>query len=101
MERNGTDCIRISPKSRNLGEVYEPEVDVEILEEDVLKGTEGLLADSCRAPRLIYLEVHPYNWSLCGTTSHSLLGRLHAANYEVGTLDGEQCGRILTYGHII
>ena len=76
-------------------------VDVEGFEEDVLRGGEALLADSYRAPRLIYLEVHPYNWSLCGTTSDSLLGRLHAAHYEVGTLDGEQCGRILTYGHII
>ena len=76
-------------------------VDVEGFEEEVLRGGEVLLADSSRAPRLIYLEVHPYNWSLCGTSSDSLLGRLHAAHYEVGTLHGEQCGKIVTYGHII
>ena len=76
-------------------------VDVEGFEEDVLRGGKLLLTDPCRAPRLIYLEVHPYNWSLCGTTSDSLLHRLHAANYEVETPDGKPCQAILRYGHVI
>ena len=76
-------------------------VDVEGFEEDVLEGAELLLTNPCRAPRLIYLEVHPYNWSLCGTTSDSLLQRLHAANYKVETLDGKPCQRIITYGHVV
>ena len=76
-------------------------VDVEGFEEDVLRGGKLLLTDPCRAPRLIYLEVHPYNWSLCGTTGDSFLHRLHAANYEVETLDGKPCQAIITYGHVI
>jgi len=76
-------------------------VDVEGFEEDVLEGAELLLTNPCRAPRLIYLEVHPYNWSLCGTTSDSLLQRLRSADYEVQTLDREPCRQITTYGHVV
>ena len=76
-------------------------VDVEGFEEDVLKGGEELLSDRFRAPRLIYLEVHPYNWVLCGTTSESLLRRLHDANYEVETPGWEPCRNICRYGEVI
>jgi FkbM family methyltransferase len=76
-------------------------VDVEGFEEEVLKGGLQLLSDSERAPRLIYLEVHPYNWELCGTTSESLLRHLHESGYDVETPDGTPCTKISSYGEVI
>ncbi len=76
-------------------------VDGEGFEEDVLRGTEQLLADPARAPHMIYIEVHPYNWHLCGTTSESLLGRLARHGYAVEHLDGTPVRRIENYGEIV
>jgi FkbM family methyltransferase len=76
-------------------------IDVEGFEEDVLRGSENLLADRARAPRRIYIEVHPYNWHLCGTTSESLLDRLRSHNYEVRHMDGAFVRHIENYGEIV
>src|SRR5262249_13521621 len=76
-------------------------VDVEGFEEEVLKGGLELLSDSLRSPRLIYLEVHPYNWGLCGTTSESLLWRLQECGYRVETPNGGPCTSISDYGEVI
>lgn len=76
-------------------------VDVEGFEEEVLAGAEGLLANAARAPRNIFIEVHPYNWHLCGTTSESLLGRLRRLGYAVEHLDGKPVGRISHYGEVV
>jgi FkbM family methyltransferase len=76
-------------------------VDVEGFEEEVLAGAEGLLNDPKRAPRNIFIEVHPYNWHLCGTTSESLLGRLRRLGYTVEHLDGKPVERIAAYGEVV
>ena len=74
---------------------------MEGFEEDVLRGAEQLLSDEARAPRLIYIEAHPYNWHLCGTTSESLLARLVGHGYRVEHLDGTAVTRIEHYGEIV
>jgi hypothetical protein len=66
-----------------------------------VKGAGELLGDAARAPRLIYLEVHPYNWHLCGTTSESLLGRLQQDGYAVEHMDGRSARRVEQYGEIV
>jgi len=76
-------------------------VDVEGFEEEVLAGAEGLLNDPARAPRNIFIEVHPYNWHLCGTTSESLLSRLGRLGYTVEHLDGQPVERATSYGEIV
>ena len=53
-----------------------------------INGTDPLLADAFRAPRLICLEVHAYNWYFCDTTSDSLLGRL--AFSELSSSDAQR-----------
>ncbi len=47
------------------------------------------------------MEVHPYNWHLCGTTSESLLGRLKRLGYRVEQMDGTAVRRIENYGEIV
>jgi len=76
-------------------------VDVEGFEEEVLAGAEGLLGDAARAPRTIFIEVHPYNWHLCGTTSESLLSRLKRLGCAVEHLDGQPVSRISEYGEVV
>jgi FkbM family methyltransferase len=76
-------------------------VDVEGFEEEVLAGAEELLGDPGRAPRSIFIEVHPYNWHLCGTTSESLLGRLRRLGYTVEHLDERAVERISNYGEVV
>jgi len=76
-------------------------LDVEGFEEEVLKGAEQLLSDPDRAPRVVYVEVHPYNWHLCGTTSESLHGRLRRLGYAVESPNGGPVDRITNYGEIV
>jgi FkbM family methyltransferase len=76
-------------------------VDVEGFEENVLKGAEVLLADNKRKPRVIFIEVHPYNWHLCGTTSDSLINRLTKSGYDVLDLKNQSVSKIDWYGEII
>jgi len=76
-------------------------VDVEGFEENVLKGAEVLLSDNERKPRVIFIEVHPYNWHLCGTTSDSLINRLTKSCYDVLDLKNQSISKIDCYGEII
>ncbi len=76
-------------------------VDVEGFEEEVLEGADTLLRDAARSPRRIYIEVHPYNWHYCGTSSDSLLNRLARHGYVVEHLDGAPVRRIENYGEVV
>ena len=76
-------------------------VDVEGFEENVLKGAEVLLSDNKRKPRVIFIEVHPYNWHLCGTTSDSLINRLNKSGYDVVDLKNQPVSKIDWYGEIV
>ncbi len=76
-------------------------IDVEGYEEKVLSGATSLLRDEHRAPRAIYIEVHPYAWTEVGTTSDSLLSLLESCNYRALNLDGKLIERITNYGEII
>jgi FkbM family methyltransferase len=76
-------------------------IDVEGFEEQVLKGAEQLLSDRNRKPRAIFIEVHPYNWHLCGTTSESLLAVLAVTGYSAQHLDGTVVSNIQHYGEIV
>jgi FkbM family methyltransferase len=76
-------------------------VDIEGYEEPALRGGKGLLCDIARRPRLIVIEVHPYNWSLCGGSSASLIGFLNECGYSVHHLDGTEVTIIERYGHVV
>jgi FkbM family methyltransferase len=76
-------------------------IDVEGFEEKVIEGAETLLSDLQRKPRAIFIEVHPYNWHLCGTTSDSLIDRLARNSYNIVDLKGERLFKIRSYGEII
>jgi FkbM family methyltransferase len=76
-------------------------IDVEGFEEDVLKGAQQLLRDPERKPRAIYIEVHPFNWRLVGTTSESLLALLQSCEYQVFDLTGNTVDRITQYGEVV
>lgn len=75
-------------------------VDIEGYEEPALRGARILLSDPARRPRLIVIEVHPYNWPLCGGSSASLLSLLRECGYEVRHLDGRAADVISQYGHV-
>ena len=76
-------------------------MDVEGFEENVLRGAEVLLSDNNRKPRTIFIEVHPYNWHLCGTTSDSLINSLTKNRYDVLDLKNQRVSKIDWYGEII
>lgn len=76
-------------------------VDIEGYEEPALRGGEKLLRDPNRRPRLIMIEVHPYNWPLCGGSSDSLLRFLNDCGYAVTTLSGQPVTEVKEYGHIM
>jgi FkbM family methyltransferase len=76
-------------------------VDIEGYEEAALRGGRSLLSDSSRRPRLIVIEVHPYNWHLCNSSSDSLLRFLHECGYQVTHLDGTPATTLSDYGHVL
>jgi FkbM family methyltransferase len=76
-------------------------IDVEGFEEKVLRGAEKLLSDEERKPRVMFIEVHPYNWHLCGTTTESLIYRLKRCGYEVYDLQNEPVSKIDRYGEVV
>lgn len=76
-------------------------VDIEGYEEAALRGGRSLLSDPARRPRLIVIEVHPYNWHLCGSSSASLLSFLRDCDYAVTHLDGSPVAEIIQYGHVL
>ena len=76
-------------------------VDVEGFEEKVLQGAEVLLSDNKRKPRVIFIEAHPYNWHLCGSTSDSLVNRLTKSGYEVCDMQNLSVSKIDRYGEVV
>lgn len=76
-------------------------VDIEGYEEAALRGGRSLLSDPSRRPRLIVIEVHPYNWHLCNSSSDSLLRFLHECGYQVTHLDGTPATTLSNYGHVL
>ncbi len=75
-------------------------IDIEGYEEPALRGGLSLLNDRSRRPRLIVVEVHPYNWELCGSSSASFLRLLNEAGYDVTDTDGQSVSEIRDYGHV-
>ncbi len=76
-------------------------VDIEGHEELALRGGAKLLSDPARRPRLIVIEVHPYNWHLCGGSSESLVSFMRGCGYRLRHLDGSEVGEITSYGHVV
>lgn len=76
-------------------------VDIEGYEELALRGGRELLSDPRRRPRLIVIEVHPYNWHLCSASTTGLLSFLKECGYEVRDLDGGGVNLITNYGHVM
>lgn len=76
-------------------------VDVEGFEEFVVRGAQKLLRDPDRAPRVIFIEVHPFAWSQFGVTSDSLLNCLHGCGYSVFDLNDNPITTISEYGEVI
>jgi FkbM family methyltransferase len=76
-------------------------VDVEGFELPVLRGAARLLSDIARRPKTIVIEVHPYAWDLCATTSESLLGWLTQHDYVVSDMHGVPVTHIQEYGHVV
>lgn len=76
-------------------------IDIEGYEEPALRGGQSLLKDPNRRPRLMVIEVHPYNWGLCGGSSVSLLDWLRSCGYEVRDLAGKPVTVIESYGHVV
>lgn len=76
-------------------------IDVEGYEEHVLRGAERLLTDPRRAPRTLFVEVHPFAWSGFGVSGESLLRILNEYGYDALDLAGRSVGRIDSYGEVI
>jgi len=76
-------------------------LDVEGFEEHVLRGAGELLNDPLRAPRVMFVEVHPYAWANFGVSSDSFLALMHDHGYDVPDLAGNTLHRIRTYGEIV
>lgn len=76
-------------------------IDVEGYEQHVLRGAAELLHDEERAPRAIFLEVHPFAWESFGVTDRSLLETLWQAGYRVSDLAGKDVRKIDEYGVIV
>ena len=93
-------CVRLDTvlAGRNLDIL---KVDVEGYEEHVLRGGSELLQDARRAPRVIFIEVHPYAWDGLGVSGESLLALLHSHGYHATDIEGQMVTHIESYGEII
>ena len=76
-------------------------IDVEGFEEAVLTGCRHLLMDPARAPRVLFIEVHPFAWPEFGVTDVSLLQLLSTCGYIATDLDGRPLAAISEYGEIV
>lgn len=76
-------------------------IDVEGFEQAVLEGAAALLSDQSRRPRAIFIEVHPFAWSISGATSDGLLALLQSRGYSISQLDGLPVSEIAAYGEIV
>ena len=101
--KNGGNKVPITTLDQQLKNrrVDLMKIDTEGYEEAVLRGGLHLLKDPSRAPRLIYIEVHPYAWKELGTSSESLLSLLKECSYKVTRLDGQPVDPITSYGEVI
>jgi FkbM family methyltransferase len=103
--QNRVDAITV--ESVILDDVFPTEsvdiikIDVEGYEQHVLLGGERLLSDSARAPRTIFLEVHPFAWAEFGVTSASLLSLLDRYGYAVSDMSGQPVSQIDHYGELV
>lgn len=75
-------------------------IDIEGYEEPALRGALELLSDTERRPRLIVIEVHPYNWHLCGSSSATLIQFLTDQGYQLTDHLGKPVSAIQEYGHV-
>lgn len=76
-------------------------IDVEGFEEKVLLGSLGLLADPARAPRAIFIEVHPAGLARFGSTGAQILSLLRDRGYEVVDLQGRAVSELVEYGEVV
>lgn len=76
-------------------------IDVEGFEVHVLRGARRLLHDRARAPRTIFIEVHPAAWGQYGVAGDALLDLLASCHYRVRDLDGAIVREITGYGEIV
>ena len=76
-------------------------IDVEGFEEKVLRGAAGLLSDSARGPRTVFVEIHPFAWERFGVIDRSLLQILWHAGYEVFDLTANRVKSVDEYGVIV
>ena len=76
-------------------------VDVEGYELPVIRGAAGLLHDGNRAPRAIFIEVHPAAWKRFGITERSFLESLWQAGYGVSDLAGNDVSGTTEYCAIV
>ena len=76
-------------------------IDVEGFEQAVLGGAMGLLKDTTRHPRAIYIEMHPFAWEASGASSQGILSLLGEAGYGLFALDGQPLNEIKNYGEAI
>lgn len=65
-------------------------IDVEGYECHVLRGARNLLADENRAPRTVYIEMHPFAWPQYGVTFEDISDLLESAGYQLRRLDGTE-----------
>ena len=105
VQTSGPDAGRI--ESVHLDSVFAHErldvlkIDVEGYEQHVLRGAVELLCDEARAPRAIFVEVHPLAWEAFGVTDRSLLTFLWQCGYRACDLTGEDMEAIDEYGVIL
>lgn len=76
-------------------------IDVEGYEEAVLRGGRHLLSDATRAPRAIFIEVHPFAWSTFNFSSKTLLDLLTGFGYVIFDLQGNSVADVKDYGEIV
>lgn len=76
-------------------------VDVEGYELHALRGATGLLSDTDRSPRTLFIEVHPYAWDRLSVTRDMLLEFLSSCDYEARELAGKLVEVVERYGEII
>ena len=76
-------------------------IDVEGYELQVLRGAGGLLADTVRAPRAIYVEMHPYAWPGHGVAFEDVRDLLESFDYRLRHLDGTPVTTVDTWSEIV
>jgi FkbM family methyltransferase len=76
-------------------------IDVEGYEFEVLKGARNLLADPERAPRMMFIELHPYRWQELMVNDAMILSFLRQHGYQVYGLDRQPVTSIHHYGQVV